>query len=47
MNSTTSSIGERSGFCGVSSTGTFVKRSGVTYETGNSGIPVGWTVEEI
>ena len=32
---------------GVASSGTFVKRSGVSYKTGNSGIPQGWTVEEI
>lgn len=32
---------------GVSSTGTFVKAAGVTYPTGTSGIPSGWTVEEI
>ena len=31
----------------VSSTGTFVKPAGVSYETGKSGIPEGWTVEEI
>ena len=31
---------------GVSSTGTFVKPDGVTYETGSSGIPEGWTVKE-
>lgn len=32
---------------GVSSTGTFVKKRGVTYPSGTSGIPEGWTVEEI
>ena len=32
---------------GVSSTGTFVKPAGVSYTTGDSGIPQGWTVEEI
>ena len=31
---------------GVSQTGTFVKKQGVTWETGASGIPSGWTVEE-
>ena len=31
---------------GVSSTGTFVKKSGVTWPKGNDGIPRGWTVEE-
>lgn len=31
---------------GVSSTGTFVKASGVSWSSGNSGIPSGWTVEE-
>ena len=32
---------------GVSSSGTFVKPVGVSYVTGDSGIPSGWTVEEI
>lgn len=32
---------------GVASTGTFVKKSGVNWQTGASGIPTGWTVEEI
>ena len=32
---------------GVASSGTFVKRSGVSYKTGADGIPSGWTVEEI
>ena len=31
----------------VASTGTFVKPAGVKYLTGKSGIPSGWTVEEI
>lgn len=31
---------------GVSPTGTFVKKAGVTWPTGNSGIPSGWTVIE-
>ena len=31
----------------VSSTGTFIKAAGVAYPTGTSGIPSGWTVEEI
>ena len=31
----------------VSSSGTFVKKYGVSYPTGISGIPKGWTVEEI
>ena len=31
---------------GVSPTGTFVKASGVTWPTGDSGIPSGWTVQE-
>ena len=31
---------------GVSPTGTFVKAAGVTWPTGNSGIPSGWTVIE-
>lgn len=31
----------------TSSTGTFVKKRGVTYPTGTDGIPSGWTVEEI
>ena len=31
----------------VPSSGTFVKKSGVTYPTGNSGIPSGWTVQEV
>jgi len=32
---------------GVSSTGTFVKAAGVEWPTGTSGIPEGWTVEEV
>lgn len=32
---------------GVSATGTFVKAAGVTWPTGSSGIPSGWTVEEV
>ena len=32
---------------GVSSTGTFIKESGVEWTTGNSGIPSGWIVEEV
>ena len=32
---------------GVSSTGTFVKRSGVSYPSGASGIPSGWTIQNI
>ena len=32
---------------GVSSTGTFVKPAGVSYETGESGIPEGWTIQNI
>ena len=31
---------------GVSPTGTFVKKAGVTWSTGSSGIPSGWTVIE-
>ena len=31
----------------VASTGTFVKKSGVTWPSGTSGIPSGWTVEEV
>lgn len=31
---------------GVGSTGTFVKASGVSWSTGTSGIPSGWTVQE-
>lgn len=31
---------------GVASTGTFVKKSGASWTTGNSGIPTGWTVIE-
>lgn len=31
----------------VSSTGTFVKKAGVTFPAGESGIPSGWTVEEV
>ena len=30
----------------ASSTGTFVKKAGVTWPTGASGIPSGWTVIE-
>ena len=32
---------------GVAASGTFVKKSGVTWPSGNSGIPDGWTVEEV
>ena len=32
---------------GVSSTGTFVKPAGVSYPTGVSGIPSGWTIQNI
>lgn len=32
---------------GVSPTGTFVKKAGVTWPTGASGIPTNWTVEEV
>ena len=32
---------------GVSSTGTFVKPKGVSYKTGTSGIPSGWTIRNI
>lgn len=32
---------------GVASTGTFVKSAGVTWSSGASGIPEGWTVEEV
>lgn len=32
---------------GVSPTGTFVKKAGVDWPTGNSGIPSGWTVVEV
>ena len=31
---------------GISSTGTFIKASGVTWPSGNNGIPSGWTVIE-
>ena len=31
---------------GVAPTGTFTKASGVTWYTGSSGIPSGWTVNE-
>ena len=31
----------------VSSSGTFVKASGISWPTGNNGIPTGWTVQEI
>ncbi len=31
---------------GVASTGTFVKKAGVSYPSGANGIPSGWTVEE-
>lgn len=31
----------------VAETGTFVKKAGVTWDTGTSGIPSGWTVEEV
>ena len=32
---------------GVSPTGTFIKKQGVTYPSGDSGIPKGWTIQEI
>lgn len=32
---------------GVPSTGTFVKAAGVTWPTGVSGIPSGWTIQEV
>ena len=32
---------------GVSSTGTFVKSANVEIPTGTSGIPEGWTVQEV
>lgn len=32
---------------GVSPTGTFIKKQGVTYPSGISGIPEGWTIQEI
>ena len=31
---------------GVASTGTFVKPSGITWPTGNNGVPNNWTIEE-
>ena len=30
---------------GVASTGTFVKKQGITWAEGISGIPTGWTIE--
>ena len=32
---------------GVAATGTFIKEAGVSWTTGISGVPTGWTVEEI
>ena len=32
---------------GVASTGTFVKKSGVTWESGVNGIPSGWTIQNV
>jgi len=32
---------------GVSQTGTFTKKAGITYPSGVSGIPTGWTVVEV
>ena len=32
---------------GVSATGTFTKKAGVSWPTGNNGIPNGWTVVEV
>lgn len=32
---------------GVAASGTFVKASGVTWESGDNGIPTGWTVQEV
>lgn len=32
---------------GVAATGTFVKKAGITWPSGNSGIPDGWTVQEV
>jgi hypothetical protein len=31
---------------GVPSSGTFIKKSGVTWPSGSSGIPTGWTVQQ-
>ena len=43
----TSSPNMRNWVYGVSPTGTFVKKAGVAWPTGASGIPTNWTVEEI
>lgn len=43
----TSSPNMKNWVYGVSPTGTFVKKRGVTYPSGASGIPTNWTVEEI
>ena len=32
---------------GVASTGTFIKAAGATWSTGTSGIPTGWTVQNV
>jgi hypothetical protein len=37
----------RSWLANVSSTGTFYKKTGVTYSRDESGIPAGWTVVEV
>ena len=39
--------GEYDWLTNVSSTGTFYKKAGVTWRTGSSGIPSGWTVVEV
>lgn len=41
-----SSDSSKSWLDGVAATGTFVKAAGVSWDTGSSGIPDGWTVEE-
>ena len=41
------SVGTYNWVSGVASTGTFVKAAGVSWSTGNNGIPNGWTVQEV
>ena len=41
------SIGSSLWVQGVSPTGTFVKSAGVEIPTGTSGIPEGWSVQEV
>ena len=46
LTSFTSSVQYYNWVAGVAANGTFVKKRGVEWTTGNNGIPSGWTVEE-